>query len=110
MKRRTKRSFDETIAAELALDVRQVEDITEAFLDEVKRALVNRDEVFLSNFGTFRVSIEKGQETETTLRNNSKRKPTRKVRVLRKFRVHFSRAGHFKHLVRAKYGPNAEKK
>lgn len=110
MKRRTKRSFDETIAAELGLDIRQVEDITESFLDEVKRALVNKDEVFLSNFGTFRVVIERAQGQETTLRNNSKRKPSRKVRVLRKFRVHFSRAGHFKLLVRAKYGPSTEKK
>lgn len=108
--RRTKKDLDQLVAAHLGLDPRDVGDITEVFLDEMKRALVNLDEVFLSNFGTFRVVVERGQEQETTLRNNSKKKPTRKVRVLRKFRVHFSRAGHFKALVRAKYGPNVEKK
>lgn len=113
MKIRKKHEIDAAIAAELGLTTREVRDITRAFLGHVKEALSEMEEVHLSEFGRFRTVIEKPPTKPvelTQVTHGGKKRRKKRVVIYRKVRVHFSKARAFNSMMRAKHGPNAEKK
>lgn len=112
MKHRRKHELDAQVARELGIPQKEVRDISRAFLSAIMETLAELEEVHLDGFGKLRMVVEKASKNIIVLAaSNKKGKNGRiKLRVERKFRVHFAKADPFKQLLRLKHGPNAEKK
>lgn len=108
-----KHDLDVIVANVTGQEDRHVHRITTAFLTAVMDALVGQDEVQLDGFGRFRLVVEKAQDRVTELtspdfKKTGVKKKTR-MRIKRKFRVHFSKSDVFNAILRKKYGPNVTK-
>lgn len=104
-----KRDIDEALAAELGLAPKEVRDLTQAFLDKVRDALAEMEEVHLPGFGRLHIASMEGALTVLTNTPGRKTKKKQVLQVHRKFRVHFAKAEPFNRLLRAKHGPGSEK-
>ena len=110
---RKKFEIDAAVATELGLSIAEVKDITTAWLEKLREHLSNMEAVHLDGFGRLRLSTLRGSPGPhelTMVEAHGARKKKRIYTTHRKFRVHFSKAEPFDRLLRAKYGPGAEKK
>lgn len=110
MKIKKKKDLDARVARELGMDVKDVSEVTWAFFESVMEALSNEEEVHLAGFGRLRAVIEGRRGTRSVVHGSRGPGRMHHVRILRKFRVHFSKGSQFKRLLRSKFGPSVEKK
>jgi nucleoid DNA-binding protein len=107
-----KRVVDRTVAMLLGLRERYVSGITQAFLHEVLRAIVEDGGVHLDGFGRFRLVRDNYPPRPIQLRKGTFRKgevgEMSTVIVRKKYRVYFSKAEPFKNAIRDKYGSQEE--
>jgi hypothetical protein len=112
MKVRKKHDIDAVVAAELGMSVKEVRGVTRAFLEQVKNALTELEDVHLLEFGRFRTVIEKAPTHPIELvqvTHNGKRKKKKLIFLTKKVRVHFSKAPAFNRKMRAKHGATEKK-
>jgi len=111
---RKKHEIDARIAEDLSMKLEDVRDVTTVFLGTILEHLAELDEVHLANFGRFRLIIEKPPKKPLKLvQGTFGRSPTTRkitVKILRKFRVQFSKSAAFKRLLQEKHGPNVQEK
>ncbi len=110
MKVRRKHDLDAIVAAELGEDIKTVRDITRTFLEHMKDALSDLEDVQLAEFGRFRTVIEKASEMPIELVQKTRTgKNKKRITLTGKVRVHFSKAPAFNRMMRAKRGPTEKK-
>jgi nucleoid DNA-binding protein/ribosomal protein S27AE len=106
----TKQEINRRVAFLCGQTEKTIAGITDAFLNEVMQHLVDGDEVNLSGFGTFHVSVRRGATGGliTTLTKGSFKKGenrgTATVLVERKYYVNFKRAIAFRERFWERYG------
>lgn len=104
-----KKEIDNAVGVLSDLTSQQVGAVTEAFLHEVMKHLLEGRVVWLPGFGTFHVTIRKGKQPKTvTLTKGSFKKGERggttTVVVPRKYYVSFKRAAAFRDKFWERYG------
>lgn len=98
-----KHALDGRVAELLGKRVRDVSHITEAFLHEVVRALVESGEVRLDGLGTLHVNCRRGVVPSLALLKGTATS-SRVVPVERKYHVNFRRSIRLKEALRARFG------
>lgn len=104
-----KHDIDLMVATELGLRVKEVRDITRAFLERMREHLADKDTVQLDGFGKFHMTVYKGPVHVKLTNSRGAIRHKKSSRVFRRFRVHFKKSQSFARLLRARYGPNSEK-
>lgn len=92
-----------------------VEMLTEAFLHEIMKHLLDGKEVYLRGFGTFKVSIRKGKmKNRVTLTQGTGRKGervgTKTLTIKKKYYVSFKRARAFREMFQERFSKKKAKK
>lgn len=109
-----KHDLDARVAAELGLPPKKVREITTAFLSAFVDSLSDGEEIHLDGVGRFVMRSELGPAQPFRLTQGTLVKDERvgalKLQTARRFRVHFSKSDVLKRILRAKHGPQTEKK
>jgi len=58
----TKADIVDAIHNKIGLDRKEIRDVVDLFIDEVKAALISHDIIELRGFGTFEIKIRKGRQ------------------------------------------------
>lgn len=108
-----KSQLDGRVAELLGKKRRDVSAVTEAFLQEVVKALVESGEVRLDGLGTLRVDCRSGVRQPTVLVNAPRSDGTRDVAVVdveRKYYVNFRRSSRLRTALRKLHGKHRERR
>lgn len=105
---RPKRVIDRRVAELLGQKVTTISAVTEAFLHEIVRALVDGDEVRLDGLGTMHILRAELPEGKTTILTNAKKQDGSRdvavVEVQRKYYVRFRKGLRLKEALWARHG------
>lgn len=104
-----KLTLDERVSILFDRDRKEISAITDAFLEEISRHLLDQEEVYLPGFGTFKVSVRSGKRLPQAalVRGNKNRGSTGEqmlVVVRKKYYVTFRRGRSLKDRFLARFG------
>lgn len=101
----TKRDLDGQVAALLGKKVREVSGVTEVFLHEITRALVESGVVRLDGLGVLHLDCRAGSRAVLTgLHGKKKPSRTQVIDVEKKYYVSFKKAAPLRAAIQARYG------